>query len=302
MKFGNSSDFKSSMDTYIRRMGRTFMMPVTTLVRKGRNLAQPNSIARKATNDVMQEVKKLKEPPKTIQAYVFFGEHYIAKRLLYLLVLLLLVTPALVLNYVFPLIQSKFLVKTMPVDSVGIASYSGKVRLTDRDTKTLLFLGDMEDGRLSGSGQLYDYDGFLLYTGGFQMEMYHGYGELFYPSGRLSYRGNFALNKYEGQGVLYYENGNICYEGGFLAGQYEGVGSLYYADGKKQYEGGFEKGLYSGRGILYDSQERLVYSGQFEQGDFSGTGVLYLDGQILYEGDYSGILKPDIHYHIPGRI
>ena len=139
MKFGNSSDFKSSMDTYIRRMGRTFMMPVTTLVRKGKNMVQPNSIARRATNDVMQEVKKLKEPPRTIKAYVFFGEHYIAKRLLYLLVLLAIVLPALVINYIYPVIQSRYLVKTMPVDAEGIAAYTGKVRLTDRATGNVLY-------------------------------------------------------------------------------------------------------------------------------------------------------------------
>ncbi|MEG0565615.1 MAG: hypothetical protein RR590_05275, partial [Hungatella sp.] len=134
MKFINSSNFTSGINTYIKRLGRTFMMPVTTVMRKGKNMTQPNSIAKKATAEVMEQVKQLKQPPKSIKAYVAFGDHYVAKRLLYLLLVFLLVLPALLINFAFPAIQSRYLVKTMPVDAEGIANYSGKVKLTDRKT------------------------------------------------------------------------------------------------------------------------------------------------------------------------
>ena len=104
MKFSSSSNFKDSMDIYIKRMGRTIFMPLSNAVRKVKTLAQPSSIARRATNDVMQEIKSIKKAPQNIKAYVLIGEHYVAKKLLFLLLLLIIVLPALFLNYAYPIV------------------------------------------------------------------------------------------------------------------------------------------------------------------------------------------------------
>ena len=243
MKFSSSSNFKDSMDIYIKRMGRTIFMPLSNAVRKVKTLAQPSSIARRATNDVMQEIKSIKKAPQNIKAYVLIGEHYVAKKLLFLLLLLIIVLPALFLNYAYPIVEQKFLVKTMPIDSDKIPGYSGKVRLIDRKSGVLRFEGVLENGRIVGSGTVYDELGNLAYSGSLQMEAFDGYGELYYPDGALEYMGNFAMNEYEGNGTLFYENGEKKYEGGFTAGLYNGSGVLYYPTGVKLYEGGFTNGV-----------------------------------------------------------
>lgn len=153
-------------------------MPASNLYRKVKTLVQPSSIARRATNDVLQEVKTLKKPPQTLKAYVLIGEHYIAKRLLFILLLFAIVLPALFINYAYPVIEQKFLVNTMPIDSDEIPGYTGKVRLIDRNTGTLLFAGRLDNGRINGKGTLYDTSGNLIYTGNFQMDAFDGFGEI----------------------------------------------------------------------------------------------------------------------------
>lgn len=233
MKLFNSSNFKDSMDIYLRRMGRTLSMPASNLYRKVKTLVQPSSIARRATNDVMQEVKSLKKPPQTLKAYVLIGEHYIAKRLLFILLLLAIVLPALFINYAYPVIEQKFLVNTMPIDSDEIPGYTGKVRLIDRNTGTLLFAGRLDNGRINGEGTLYDTSGNLIYTGNFQMDAFDGFGELYYANGTMQYMGNFSMNAYEGSGSLFYKSGGKKYVGNFAAGVYEGKGTRYYGNGEK---------------------------------------------------------------------
>lgn len=286
MKLFNSSNFKDSMDIYLRRMGRTLSMPASNLYRKVKTLVQPSSIARRATNDVMQEVKSLKKPPQTLKAYVLIGEHYIAKRLLFILLLLAIVLPALFINYAYPVIEQKFLVNTMPIDSDEIPGYTGKVRLIDRNTGTLLFAGRLDNGRINGEGTLYDTSGNLIYTGNFQMDAFDGFGELYYANGTMQYMGNFSMNAYEGSGSLFYKSGGKKYVGNFAAGVYEGKGTRYYGNGQKMYEGEFANGVYEGEGDLYDMDGALVYSGEFAKSVFSDTGILYKDGEKCYEGGF----------------
>lgn len=92
-KFDDPSKLKDSIDVSLKRMGRVLFMPVTSAMRTARMFTQPSSIARKASNDVMGEIKKLKEPPSSLAEYVDGGSHYIARRLLYLLILAALILP-----------------------------------------------------------------------------------------------------------------------------------------------------------------------------------------------------------------
>ena len=129
-KFDDPSKLKDSIDVSLKRMGRVLFMPVTSAMRTARMFTQPSSIARKASNDVMGEIKKLKEPPSSLAEYVDGGSHYIARRLLYLLILAALILPALFINFAWPVLQSRFFTRTMPVDSAVAASYTGKVSRT----------------------------------------------------------------------------------------------------------------------------------------------------------------------------
>ena len=238
-KFDDPSKLKDSIDVSLKRMGRVLFMPVTSAMRTARMFTQPSSIARKASNDVMGEIKKLKEPPSSLAEYVDGGSHYIARRLLYLLILAALILPALFINFAWPVLQSRFFTRTMPVDSAVAASYTGKVSLTDRDSGTVLFEGSLDKGRINGFGRLYGYDGKRRYEGNFLMEVFDGYGELYYDNGLLRYQGNFSMNKEEGQGIQYYEDQTVSYKGGFVSGLYEGTGTKYREDGSLEYEGGY---------------------------------------------------------------
>lgn len=72
---------------------------------------------------------------------------------------------------------------------------------SERDKKTVLFTGRLDDGVIQGDGKSYDYDGNLVYEGGFADDQYDGDGRL-YQNGRLLYDGAFAKNAYEGSGVF----------------------------------------------------------------------------------------------------
>ena len=281
------------MDSYVKRSGRALLMPFSMLYnrfRVARQMAKnPSSLMNKASTDVVNQVRRLGEAPQSISEYKGLGEVYVAKKLLFVLILAAILLPAVVINFLFPVVQSRFLTKTMPVDSVQAREYTGKVRLTDRNTGTVLFKGRLEEGRINGDGTLWNYDGTKIYAGGFQLEMYSGHGEEYYATGQVKYRGEFDLNRYEGKGILYYEDGTVWYDGTFAGGQYDGQGTLYYPDGGIQYQGMFAAGLYEGDGILCYQNKATQYSGAFSKGLYEGTGTLYdSSGAKVYEGGFSG--------------
>lgn len=211
------------MNSYVKRSGRALLMPFTMIGNRFRVVRQmakdPASLLNRASNDVVSQVRQLGEPPRSLDAYKSVGQVYVAKKLLFLLVLAAILFPAVVLNFIVPPLQARFFTKTMPVDSVQVQGYTGKVELTDRQTGRVLFKGRLEDGRINGEGTLWSYNGVKLYSGGFQMEMYSGQGEEYHASGQVRYRGGFLMGRYEGQGILYYEDGTVQYDGFFAGGQ-----------------------------------------------------------------------------------
>ena len=171
-KFNDPQGFTNMVYTAVIRVMRTVTMPVQSAIRYVRNAFTGQSVARKAANDVTESVKNLTKPPESIREYVDAGQYYVARVVVYLMLLVLIVTPALILNYVVPPVRARFFTRTMPIDSVDIPSYTGKVRLTDRSSGTVLFEGALQSGRINGFGKLYDYDGNTRYEGTFQMEVY----------------------------------------------------------------------------------------------------------------------------------
>ena len=125
MKFSDSSGFKSSMDSYVMRMVRTLTMPISTGVRKMKNMVGANSIARRATNEMMKQMKELKEAPKSLSEYILLGDHYVAKRLLFVLLILAFLLPAIFINYAWPPLQRAMFTRKMPIDCPQITDYTG---------------------------------------------------------------------------------------------------------------------------------------------------------------------------------
>ena len=223
MRLSNSFNLKNAMNYGVKRVVRAVCVPFQVGYRKIVQLFSPTTIVGKVSSDIKQEIKKVGEKPKSLKGYYAIGERYVAKKLVYVLVLLAILLPVLWVKLAWPWVQSRFLTKTMVVNSQDMKGYSGKVRLLNTEDGTVIFEGTLTDGRINGEGSLYSHEGNLLYRGGFLSEQYSGMGESYYANGNLKYRGEFAVNAYDGTGTLYNEDGSLLYEGSFAAGLYAAV-------------------------------------------------------------------------------
>ena len=287
MKFaGNDSIFRI-MRQSAQRAFRRISAPVQMVYRRILHIVSPASIVGKVSEDIREEVKDVGKKPESIGEYFLVGRRYIAKKIVYLAVLLLITGAALFILVGLPWIRAKFFTQTFIINSEKMQGYTGKVKLLDnKENRTVLFAGRMEEGRINGRGTLYGYDGNKMYEGEFLMEMYEGNGESFYSSGQTCYKGEFAANQYEGRGTLYYPNGKMQYEGEFAGNQFEGKGRLYDEDGNLVYKGSFEGGKKSGEGILYAGGEE-IYNGTFKEDEIVEGKVVLFDkkGRVKYESD-----------------
>lgn len=186
---------------------------------------------------------------------------------------------------IFPLIESRYLVKTMAVDSKSIKGYNGRVKLVKPGTDQVIWKGTMEEGALNGYGIQYYENGNVEYEGMLAAGTYSGQGIFYDRNGTVLYEGEFLDGVYNGNGKLYDKQGNLRYQGGFALGEKEGNGSCYDQDGGLIYEGGYRKGRYEGEGLLYQDGQ-LVYEGGFKQGKADGAGVYYDNGRVAEEGTY----------------
>lgn len=288
MRFTNNTSLLQVLKYSSQRLARILTVPVTTGYRKLRQVLNPNGFSTRLMADVREGGKKLiTGKPQSLEDYFSLGNYYIAKKLVFLVGFLVLVVPVLYLKFLHPVVRSHFLTTTMVVNSLETAGYSGKVELLSSRGGTVLYRGPLVEGRITGQGKLYDYEGNLVYQGDFVLEQYEGSGETFWPNGNPCYIGSFAANQYEGRGKLYSERGVLLYEGDFVAGKYEGSGTLYNEDGTILYEGGFKSGLYEGEGTLYQDGA-VLYTGTFAAGEMAGEGKLYAGDLVIYEGSFAG--------------
>jgi len=288
MRFTDPTSLMQVLKYSSQRLTRILTVPLTNGYRKLRQVVNPNGF----TSRVMSDVRKggqdlLQGKPSSLKDYISYGNYYIAKKLLFLIALLLLVLPILFFKYLYPVIRQNLLTVSMPVNSTERMGYTGKVRLLSAKDGTVLYQGKLDEGRVTGKGVLYDYDGNRIYEGDFLMEQYDGSGQTFWPNGKIRYSGTFAANQYEGRGILYGENGALLYDGNFASGVYEGMGRLYGRDGKILYVGNFASGRYDGDGVLYEDGA-VLYEGSFAAGQMEGSGKLYSGSTVIYEGEFAG--------------
>lgn len=160
---------------------------------------------------------------------------------------------------------------------------------------TLMYEGQVRDGKMNGKGKLYRENGKLWYDAQFVDNEVKGWGSLYFDgfmygrdrtgesaigqfagglpqgyiryfddSGYLQYVGYVDKGLFEGKGK-YYEAGQLIYEGDFKNNLYDGYGK-YYVGGKIYYEGGFEKNLEQGKGKKYDENGKVEYETEFKDG------------------------------------
>lgn len=167
---------------------------------------------------------------------------------------------------------------------------SAKIFISEQD----YYEGEVEGGRLTGSGRLtisskgMTYEGEFLdnqrhgqgtetwsdgrrYSGDFKNDKKEGYGEWSLPDG-TSYTGQFLNGNFDGFGVLSKPN-EYRYTGTFLNGVKHGTGKISYANGDF-YDGSFFKGKRHGKGIFFFSQTQTTYDGDWFNGKQHGVGFI----------------------------
>ena len=308
-------DLFGAFRLFLRKVERIFITPISLFIRMILRKLNPQNIVSKVATDIKKEAKGITGKPTDLSQYFVVGEKFIAKKLVYAVIILLILLAILFVKFGMPLIVSWWFTKDMWINSEEVSGYTGKVRLYDTSKlDVLIFEGRLENGIVMGDGTLYNYDGELVYTGNFENGEYSGYGKLYYPNGNVEYAGSFSANIFEGDGTRYFNSGATMYTGQFQSGMFNGAGKLYDEEsGGMLYDGTFEKGVYngigkeysaktgailyngnfvnneySGKGDLYDAETgKLIYSGDFRSDIYSGTGKLYSDGILIYDGSFS---------------
>lgn len=154
------------------------------------------------------------------------------------------------------------------------AIYSGNTQMDEKGllyyNDTLLYDGDLLDGKPSGKGVIYGPDGNVMYRGQLKNSLPHGEGTWYTPV--ISGIPNGELGKYSGQ----FHNGVIS-----------GTGYLYTPDDHLIYEGEFAAGGMYGKGNLYPYtiEMGLYYEGTFSGLSFQGMGKIYMGDKLYYEGE-----------------
>ena len=288
MRFTNETGLMQVLKYSSQRLTRILTVPVTNGYRKLRRIFNPNGFTTRVMADVRKGGKDLiSGKPQSLADYFSIGNYYVAKKLVFLAAVLVFVLPVLYLKFLHPVIKSNFLTVPMVVNSAEMVGYTGKVELLAQEGGTVLYRGPLSEGRITGEGKLYDYEGNLVYQGSFVMEQYEGSGQSFWPNGTLQYVGGFSGSQYEGSGKLYTEDDVLLYEGDFSKGLYEGEGTLYQ-NGAVLYRGAFKAGKMEGQGRLY-AGDLVVYEGSFSGGTFEGSGREYdpVAGRLIYDGEYA---------------
>lgn len=242
---------------------------------------------------VWEGLRRIAGRPGSLKGYLRFGKRYIAKKLVYLLTLIILLLSLIFILLIYPWLQTRLDAQnqpdtpTMVVGSQEAEGYTGSVRLVDDlETDNVIYVGSLLEGKMDGQGTLYDSEGNRLYQGEFAEDQFEGTGKLYSEAGDLIYEGEFAKGLYEGTGALYYKNGRTSYEGEFAKGLYEGTGVLYYKNGEASYEGEFSQGEKSGNGREFDRSGELLYAGSFLRDRYEGGGTLYNNGQAVRQGTF----------------
>ena len=272
---------KNALNTTLQSYETRIRTYIAKFTNKSAKQAKLNKQVRGVTQQV---IKYIGGKPESLKDYFKFGEWYISKILL-LRIFVGIVVLVFLIGYVgIPFLSGKVWASKVVVNSPKYHTASGKVEVF-RSDNVLLYKGTMEDGRITGTGEVYN-GNWLVYTGEFVNEKYHGVGKL-YEKDVLVYEGEFVDNLYQGEGVLYYPNGTIQFVGTFDKGLYHGEGTLHNENGTLKYVGKWTEGTYDGYGQVYDENGILQYEGELTLGKPNGTGTQYDEaGKKKYTGTF----------------
>lgn len=268
--------FKSllaSLKMGYRMVKNAITRPFRTLWYRTRRATSIGRQVSKVVPQVTKGLTKIKLKPEKREDYIDAGPVYVAKSLIFVIIITLAALFVLGYFVVWPFVQSRYLTANLYVSDRKVEEYSGRVRLySDRDKKVLIFSGRLKSGLKTGNGKEYYENGNLRYAGGFAEDKYSGEGVLYDESNKKIYEGGFLEGLYSGKGTLY-RDGIKYIEGDFAGGKPEGMISEY-RDGTLYYTGEYKSGAYEGQGKLcYEDGKTLKYAGGFSAGVYSGMGT-----------------------------
>lgn len=248
-----------------------------------------NNAMQKVQTKITTFIRTLISKPRSKKDYIEISGIYLAKRLVFLVILSSAALIFIFYSFVVPRCEGYLWYAKLPISSDKAQQITGnKVKLYDVDNK-LIYQGAVSSGKPKGFGVQYDQNGNLKYRGEFNFGMYSGKGEIYNPLGNVLYSGTFENNRYEGSGQLFNTSGSLTYSGNFEKGEKSGKGTEYDPKtGMKKYYGGFVNGKYEGNGVLYSSGTEIIsYEGSFKNGFFDGMGRKFSSGHLLYSGSFS---------------
>ncbi|NLV86820.1 MAG: hypothetical protein GX025_06345 [Clostridiales bacterium] len=241
--------------------------------------------------------------PKHKKDYYGIGRYLISKRLAFSIVIALGIVCTFYISAILPAKAAGSSVPSYKYNSVALKFYDGTVNILAADGH-LAYTGQVEKGKVSGTGKLFDKENEMLYEGLFENNLYNGMGKLYYSGGSLKYEGEFSDNLYNGTGKLYRGNGTSEYTGQFSQGLFSGEGVLYGFSGETVYTGSFLSGgivfselpekttaeissMYTGKSTVYSSdREYCVMMDDIGAMYSAKDGSNTLDGQWQAETIY----------------
>ncbi|UKS27814.1 stalk domain-containing protein [Paenibacillus sp. HWE-109] len=145
----------------------------------------------------------------------------------------------------------------------------------------------------STEGKLYDDNGTLMYEGQLKDGRMNGKGKLYRDNGSVWYDAVFNNNEVVGPGVIYFsgnQNGRDRTGEIAIAQKFENslqTGYVTYIDDSSfvAYEGETKLGVFHGKGKFY-IVDKLVYEGEFKDNLYDGYGKYFINGDLQNEGNW----------------
>lgn len=150
------------------------------------------------------------------------------------------------------------LAQTFGID-IPDTSESTYVKLHDTNG-TLIYEGNILNGKFDGYGTLYDNNGHKAYQGGFTEGAYNGYGTQYASDGHMIYQGETSFGTINNYGTQYSNDGSIVYQGTTKYGVKDGYGYEVLSNGYK-YNGYYTNDIRSGWGNMTDASGNTLYAG-----------------------------------------
>jgi antitoxin component YwqK of YwqJK toxin-antitoxin module len=148
--------------------------------------------------------------------------------------------------------------------------------------ETLIYKGEVSDGKPHGKGALYHSRGYVVVEGEFKNGLADGAVTVYSAPNQIQFEGTYRNGEmHEG---TFYGNGEK-YVGLFENNKAHGVGTLHTA--RKRSEGTFSNGKMNGYFKVYHSAGWLYYEGFYVDDACNGHGIEYdASANKIFEGEY----------------